>query len=360
MKKIAPAEPGKAAAVTGNELRIEGTLARTDPEVMGKPAKVHPVKMSAGKTYLIDLESKDFDSYLRILDADGKQLAKDDDGGEGFNARLRFTPPKEGEYQVVATTFNSGQGSYVLKIRDLAPGAPGKAAVTSGKDLRFEGVLAKNSPAVMGKPAQVHPVKMSAGKTYLIDLESDDFDSYLRVLDAAGKQLAEDDDSGKGFNARLRFTPTTDGEYQVVATCFSSGQGSYVLTIRDLTPGAPGKQAQSKAALVTENELRFEGKLGKNDPKVMNRPAQIHRVTMSPGKTYVIDMESTDFDAYLRVLDSNGKQLASDDDSGGNHNARIRFAPTKEDNYQVVATRFGSGQGSYVLKIRVLRAGEEK
>ena len=38
--------------------------------------------MSSDKTYVIDLESSDFDAYLRVEDAAGKALAQDDDGGE--------------------------------------------------------------------------------------------------------------------------------------------------------------------------------------------------------------------------------------------------------------------------------------
>ena len=103
--------------LTDKEHRIEGKLANNSPAVKGKPAQVHTVKMSATKTYVIDLESTEFDPFLRILDAGGKQLAEDDDGGEGLNARIRFTAPRDGNYQIVATRFGAGQGNYSLKIR---------------------------------------------------------------------------------------------------------------------------------------------------------------------------------------------------------------------------------------------------
>jgi hypothetical protein len=244
------------------------------------------------------------------------------------------------------------------------PRAPNQPPLATEKELRFEGTLADDSPRVMGKPAQIHRVNMSPDKTYVIDLESNDFDAYLRILDSAGKQLAKDDDGGDGLNARIRFTPPKEDNYQVVATRFGSDQGNYVLKIRtiDSEPKRKTKATLTvpgQPQLVTEKELRIEGTLANNSPRVMGKPAQIHRVTMSPDKTYVIDLESNDFDAYLRILDSTGKQLASDDDGGEGFNARIRFTPPKEDNYQVVATRYASGQGNYVLKIRVLRAGEE-
>jgi hypothetical protein len=218
------------------DLRIEGTLANNSPPVRGKPAQVHKMSMSPDKTYIIDLESTDFDAYLRILDSRGKELVNDDDSGGNLNARLRFTPPREDTYQVVATRFGGGQGKYLLKIRverpvgDKEPGGP--VLVLTDKEHRIDGRLANNSPQVMDKPAQVHTVKMTANKTYIVDLESNDFDAYLRILDAGGKQLAEDDDSGDGLNARIRFTAPRDGNYQIVATRYGSGQGNYLLKIR--------------------------------------------------------------------------------------------------------------------------------
>jgi len=120
--KSTTTEPGRASPAVEKELRFEGEVAEDTPEVMGKPAQIHKVKMTGGKTYLIDLESKEFDVYLRVLDAAGKQLASDDDGGENLNARLRFRPAREGNYQVVATRFGNREGDYLLKVRVMRVG----------------------------------------------------------------------------------------------------------------------------------------------------------------------------------------------------------------------------------------------
>jgi serine/threonine protein kinase/Tfp pilus assembly protein PilF len=83
---------------------------------------------------------------------------------------------------------------------------------------------------------QVHEVKMSAGKTYAIDLTSEEFDTYLRLESAQGKVLAENDDIDypKNLNSRILFTPQEDGLYRLVATSFQRrGRGAYTLTIRE-------------------------------------------------------------------------------------------------------------------------------
>src|SRR5206468_1494641 len=70
-----------------------------------------------------------------------------------------------------------------------------------------------------------YPFKMVAGASYVINLLSRDFDAYLRVEDANGKALAEDDDSGGSLDARLVFTAPRTETYQMVATTFAADQG---------------------------------------------------------------------------------------------------------------------------------------
>src|SRR6266542_4412649 len=74
-----------------------------------------------------------------------------------------------------------------------------------------------------------------------------------------------------------------------------------------------------------DKEINIKGKLTKDDPKdrVRNAASKVYPVTMKRGKTYTIDMVSTQFDSFLRLEDAKGTELAQDDDSGGNLNARI-------------------------------------
>src|SRR4051812_46496939 len=72
-----------------------------------------------------------------------------------------------------------------------------------------------------------------------------------------------------------------------------------------------------------DNGMTVEGKLSPDDArdKVMTKsPHRAHTVKLKGGKTYQIDLISQAFDAFLRVEDESGKELASDDDSGGDLN----------------------------------------
>lgn len=80
--------------------------------------KIVTVRMEAGRTYTIDLESKQFDAYLGLINPDKQVVARDDDGGDGLNARIVFRPLQNGLYRVVVTSFQPRQrGTYSLRVR---------------------------------------------------------------------------------------------------------------------------------------------------------------------------------------------------------------------------------------------------
>jgi hypothetical protein len=98
-------------------------------------------------------------------------------------------------------------------------------------------VTATRDPFRPGNYAcHVYQVDLQQGRTYVVDMQKNDqqLDPYLHLVDANGRLLLSDDDSGGDLNARMRFTPATTGTYYVLATTFdSSGRGPYRLTIRD-------------------------------------------------------------------------------------------------------------------------------
>jgi hypothetical protein len=113
-------QSGEVLAVGPEGLNVEAVLSREDPldKVRKKHCRIYDVKMNGGKTYVIDLMSKQFDAFLRLEDAAGKQLAQDDDSGGGNDARIRFKAPASGVYRIIATSFNLETGLFLLKVRE--------------------------------------------------------------------------------------------------------------------------------------------------------------------------------------------------------------------------------------------------
>jgi len=80
----------------------------------------------------------------------------------------------------------------------------------------------------------------------------------------------------------------------------------------------------------------------------------MHALAVTAGASYVIDLESSAFDALLRVEDSQGKLIAENDDVGkDNHNARVVFRAPAADTLRAIASSFEQrGAGGYLLRIR--------
>lgn len=98
-------------------VQFGGELKASDMLVGNRYTKVHMVKLETGATYIINLKSGQFDTYLRVQDAKGDRLADNDDGGEGTNSRMEFSPNQTGDYRLVVTSYTPlATGSYTLDV----------------------------------------------------------------------------------------------------------------------------------------------------------------------------------------------------------------------------------------------------
>ncbi|HTT68785.1 MAG TPA: PPC domain-containing protein [Gemmatimonadales bacterium] len=74
----------------------------------------------------------------------------------------------------------------------------------------------------------------AAGEKVTIEARSDEFDTFLQLLDSSGTKIAEDDDSGGDLNSRLAVTLPAAGRYRIVVN--SAGHerraGRYTVSIQ--------------------------------------------------------------------------------------------------------------------------------
>src|ERR1700682_5902430 len=85
------------------------------------------------------------------------------------------------------------------------------------------------------------------------------------------------------------------------------------------------EKKEDKAPVIGKEPKVIEGELSADDPidKKTKHPSKTHKVVLAEGLVYRIDIPSIDFDSFLRFENSDGKELAFDDDSGGFPHARI-------------------------------------
>ena len=73
------------------------------------------------------------------------------------------------------------------------------------------------------------------------------------------------------------------------------------------------------------------------------------------GQKISIDMSSNQIDSYLILLNSEDQELAQDDDSGEDKNARIIIILPKDGTYKLLANSYEAGEsGKYELKIEAI------
>ena len=159
-------------------------------------------------------------------------IRKGTDEGKNVNDVVR----EAGRYIELADAFDKQRANELLKkstkftdyFREKNV-EPSKLTLAGsihdiGKGLELRDQLNKQTPSL------VYQVNLAAGKTYVIDMVSPNtqaLDPFLVLTDATGKQLAEDDDSGGGLNARIVFRAEQTGDFHIHAKSFQNrGPGS--------------------------------------------------------------------------------------------------------------------------------------
>ena len=356
-----PSQPARQAPAAPTPIRfaspVMDSLRPTDATIGGRGAfRVFRFEARTDKRYIITMDAPDFDAYVWVAQQVGvltDAIASDDDGGEGSNARLRFNPPTNGSYYLVAQSLSTdGAGLYALQVVEQDPPPPAVArAIEAGQTI--SGELTAESPVLEGDGDQSFDAFTirGSGQRVRIQMNSSDFDAYLRIFRVVGgleEQVASDDDSGGETNARVNLT--LDGEYRIIASALSSGErGSYELSVTD-APVVPVVQRPITVGETVSNEL------SSSDPELDNG-GFFHEyvVTAAAGDAFRITLRSGEFDSYLRWGTKDGEvftEIASDDDSGGELDSMLEVRVDRAGTYVIRVSALGSGSvGPYQVTL---------
>lgn len=358
---VALLSSGSVFAQTPTDVRIgaevRGRLEESDARTRGGDAYRYDdyrVALRAGQRLQAELRSSDFDAYLEVYAegrTSGDSLASDDDGaGSGTNARLRFTPDSDGVYIVRARAFSGLEtGAYTLALSErVAPRQPRPGRITVGGDVSGR-LTSGDAEDEDGNSFDAYAFRAGAGDRVAVLLESDDFDPTLRIgrmINGAFVQSAQNDDgAGKGLNSYLVFTSPQAGEYVIQAASVGSGaEGDYRLSLEQ---GPPAPEART---ITIGDEV--DGRLDEDSPQSdSGAPADLYRFTGRAGQRVAISLKADDFDSYLELFDANHNSLATDDDGGGELNARLTFVLPEDGDYLIEARGFSDATGRYDLKL---------
>jgi hypothetical protein len=192
------------------------------------------ITLVEGRPYRFNLNSMEPDALsdplLTLFDAEGNQVAVDDDGGAGTNAYLSFTSPTGGMYYAAVSGFGGMTGRYYLGVVDTD--VPGSAATDEYLDAASDD---RTSHIEIAGDMDAYRVELEAGARYVIDVrgsgEAPLADPFLAVIDMNGTRVDSDDDSGDGRDARLRFSSAEGGSYLLQVSGLGGAIGGYTISI---------------------------------------------------------------------------------------------------------------------------------
>jgi hypothetical protein len=201
-------------------------------------------------------------------------------------------------------------------------------------------------------------LRVSPGQTVQLDAipaprAPEGLDLVMRVYDAGGELVGEDDDSGGALNPRVTVTSDEGGVYRIEVDVLDEG-GPFTLLAREsvfvpevTTPLVfSGGRAERRVAFPADDDglFTFSGRRG-----------EVYSITLVADET---DEEGGEADPMLELFPGEGTaqgSLSSDDDGGGGLNSRI-VAELPDDGPYTVRVSSLSGAGSARLGVARITA----
>jgi len=248
LSKLPAASQVKVKAITVGQ-RAEGDLTRNSARAEDESFyDLYRFSGAKGDRLAIELKSRDFDAFLSVYKSgELTELGFDDDGGEDGDARLVFTLPHSGEFDVRANTSGRGEtGHYQFSVQ-TAP-MPGPVRIAYGE--AHNGALSKgDAEADDDSLYDIYRFLGSRGDRVVVTMKSPDVDAYVSLhLKGRMEEIASDDDGARqGSDARLVFTLPSSGEFDIWANTLKPGEtGAYEIRLERTRSG--GTVASGKAA----------------------------------------------------------------------------------------------------------------
>lgn len=199
-----------------------------------------------------------------------------------------------------------------------------------------------------------YSITLVAGQTYTFStILSGLSDSILRLRNAAGSVLAENDDAVANSTtylfSEITYTATASGTYFLDVSGFGSATGSFFLTTTAPT-------ADSVAGSTSTGSSLAIGGAPTNGTIDATGDHDWYAVQVVAGQTYLFTTTTTggaDIDTTLSLRNGSGALLAFNDDSAGTF-SRVRFTATTTGTVYLDVGAFANGEtGGYRVQAEV-------
>ena len=280
----------------------------------------------------------DLDSTGTLLDSEGRGIARSQGGGRGANFHIAAllwpgqyylrvdssTPDDDNIFGFIFSLFfpsGSKTGSYNL----YADGTG-----VSPTQVSFDGMPHEGTLEARHGGNYFHFEVTDPSETVIYT--SSELDTLGVLLNSEGHEIAINDDGGEGANFRISTITVRQGRYYVRVKGYGSNTGSYTLHV---------ETAPLSATRLSLDASTQEGAIEEA------RGSDYFAFELTD-MTETVIFSSGGLDSVGKLLDSEGREIAGDDDGGEGTNFRISelLWPGQ---YYVRVRGYGSNTGSYTL-----------
>jgi hypothetical protein len=391
-------EATSLGAITNDPEIVDASI---DPDI---DVDLYRFTVTAGQVVAFDIDTLTngpggLGSFLRIFNAQGQELAFNDDarapgdGQLGFDSYLTHTFAAAGTYYVGVSNANNdsynpttgngdtagGQhsiGDYQLIVRNIPPDADD--TLTEATSLGNLTSVPKIVDASIDPDIDVDLYRFSVTDGQVVDFDVDTatngpggLGSFLRLFNAQGQQLAFNDDGAApgenqvGFDAYLRHTFSAGGTYYVGVSNWNNSAYDPLTGNEDIPGGndAVGDYRLNVRLLpIDDNDSVDEAiPLGTitGTPRTANATidpdidVDLYRFSVAADQIVDFDIDTAvngpgGLGSFLRLFDSQGQQLAFNDDAAApgetevGFDAYLRHAFTAGGTYYIGVSNFNN------------------
>jgi hypothetical protein len=336
----------KAPTAGGNQ-QFDGTLQAGDLTLeSGEYFDVHTFDVQSGQTFSVTLTSSQFDTYLAVISPGGTPHRNDDFDSRKDMSRVDVTADESGTWVISVTTYKPGEtGSYHVAVELGAAVAPPSAG---GGSQTFTGTLQAGDETLDGGEFfDVHAFTAQGGQNVVVELTSNQFDTFIAVFPPSGEPARNDDHEGRKDMSRLEFVAEQSGSYQVAVTSYKAGEtGAYSLTV--------GVGAAAAPVAGDNATQRFSGALAPGDVTLESGEfVDSYAIQGRAGQFVVVDLRATEFDPWVGLRAPSGETWENDDHEGSSTRSQVARELTEDGEYQVLVTSYKPGAaGAYDVVVQ--------
>ncbi len=287
------------------------------------------------------------DPTLTVLDAEGAEIATDDDSGGNGAARIE-TALQPGDYCAVVRSFDDAPMTAFVRVgrtemEALTPGTGSalettepptqEAPAQSCADGRDLGVLGETPLTYQATAVEAPYARFTLEQSTAISVTADnpDADPTIKFFDPDGALLGDNDDFD-GLNSRIDLsTPLAAGTYCIGLDAISDPDLpiDVAVSLYDSEAALADLYARGEAAPPLDGstaitDLGVLANRVRKDVQVGSDTIWFSAVLDAPGLLLIEAIASgQNGDPWLAIFDDLGRQIAQNDDDGQGTNAKI-------------------------------------